>query len=358
MRPDCRSAAGGLHLCDDRGVCDTLCALPPASANGVTVFAKNSDRPPTEPQDLEWHAPRVDDGSLRTTYLEIEPHGGETLGVLGSRPRWMWGFEHGVNEAGLAVGNEAVYTTLDPRPFPPALVGMDLVRLALERAPDAAAGVEVVVGLLERHGQGGGGHDGGAKPYWSSFLLADPGRAFVLETSGTDVAVEEVTDRRAISNRTTIGWFDEACGIRSPSTAVLVDPRLEASRAVLASGPVGVDLVKQHLRSHAGGADGWTVCMHADVEATTASMVVALPEEGPRIAHVLLGQPCRSLYVPVVVGEPLGEVPPWERFASLGDDGVDERRAAEAALAREVRPGCGWNMSVWARIDDLLAEGT
>ena len=335
-------------------MCDTLCALPPATADGATVFGKNSDRPPTEPQDLEWHPPRSDAGPLRTTYIDIDGRGAETLGVLGSRPRWMWGFEHGVNEAGLAVGNEAIYTTLDPRPFPPALVGMDLVRLALERATDAAAGVEVMVGLLDRYGQGGSGHDGGARPYWSSFLLADAARAFVLETSGTDVAVEEVVDRRAISNRTTIDWFDEACGIRSPLIDTLTDPRLAVSREVLAAGPASVAGMKAHLRSHAGGDDGWTICMHAGSEATTASMVAALPRSGPVIAHVLLGQPCRSLYVPVVVGEPLGEVPAWERFAALGDAGVDERRALEAALADEVRAGVGWNESVWDRVGEHL----
>ena len=335
-------------------MCDTLCALPPASVAGVTLFAKNSDRPPDEPQDLEWHPPRRDVGRLRTTYLEIDPAAGETFGVLGSRPRWMWGFEHGVNEAGLAVGNEAVYTTLDPRPFPPALVGMDLVRLALERAPDAAAGVEVIVELLERHGQGGGGHAGGRRPYWSSFLLADPRSAFVLETSGTDVAVEEVADRRAISNRTTIGWFDDACGVKSPIQARLVDPRLAASRAFLGSGPLTRGAMQDHLRSHAGGDDGWTICMHAEDEATTASMVVALDVEAPRIAHVLLGQPCRSLFVPVVVGEPLGAVPDWERFAALSDAGADERRALEQVLAAEVEPGAGWNEHVWRRIEPLL----
>ena len=68
----------------------------------------------------------------------------ETLGVLGSRPAWMWGVEHGVNEAGVAAGNATIYTTLDPRGFPDALTGMDLVRLALERASTAAEAVEVV----------------------------------------------------------------------------------------------------------------------------------------------------------------------------------------------------------------------
>ena len=335
-------------------MCDTLCALPPASADGVTVFAKNSDRPPTEPQDLEWHPASSAERTQRTTYLDIEGPPDGTIGVLGSRPRWMWGFEHGVNEAGLAVGNEAVYTTLDPRAFPPALVGMDLVRLALERAADAAGGVEVIVGLLDRHGQGGSGHEGGSKPYWSSFLLADPHAAFVVETSGTDVAVEEVDQRRAISNRTTIGWFDDACGIRSPVVEALTEPRLEASRAVLASGPASVESMKDHLRSHVGGADGWTVCMHAGTEATTASMVVPLPASGPRIANVLLGSPCRSIYVPVVVGEPLGTMPAWEEFAALGDTGVDDRRSLEAVLAAEVEAGVGWNDTVGDRVGDLL----
>lgn len=335
-------------------MCDTLCALPGATANGVAVFAKNSDRPPTEAQNIEWHPPRRDDDPLRTTYLEIDGSGLDTFGVLGSRPRWMWGFEHGVNDAGLAVGNEAIFTTLDPRAFPPALVGMDLVRLALERAAEAAAGVEVMIDLLSRHGQGGGGHDRGQRPYWSSFLLADPIAAYVVETSGTDVAVAEVDQRRAISNRTTIGWFDESCGIRSPIVDALVDPRLAASEQFLETGPATVETMKTHLRSHIGGDDGWTICMHAQTEATTASLVVALPGTGPRIAHVSLGHPCRSLFVPVVVGEPLGEVPAWERFAALDDVGADDRRALEATLAAEVHADGGWNQSVWDRVVSVL----
>ena len=66
-------------------MCDTLCALAPASALGLTVLAKNSDRPPTEAQPLEWHPSRTED-TTRTTYLTIEGAGRPTIGVLGSRP--------------------------------------------------------------------------------------------------------------------------------------------------------------------------------------------------------------------------------------------------------------------------------
>lgn len=329
-------------------MCDTLCALGPVTASGATVFAKNSDRPPAEPQDLEWHDPHDGDGSLRTTYIEIDDVG-PRLGVLGSRPRWMWGFEHGVNEAGLAVGNEAVYTTLDPRSFPNALVGMDVVRLVLERCGTVDDGITEIAALLEQYGQGGAGHDDGERPYWSSFLLADPSSAAVVETSGTTVAVEPVVDRRAISNRLTIEPFASEHGLSSPLIDALVEPRLAASVAALEAGPATVQSMKAHLRSHTGGEDGWTVCMHAGSEATTSSIVAELPERGPRVAHVLLGQPCQSIYVPVVVGEPLGDVPPWERFASLTAD-VEELRALEADLARDVVADVDWNSQVWGRL--------
>jgi len=338
-------------------VCDTLCALAPATREGATLFAKNSDRPPTEPQDLEWHPPRRDTGALRTTYLEIAPHRGDTFGVLGSRPRWMWGMEHGVNEAGLAVGNEAIWTTRNPARYPDALVGMDLVRLALERAGSARDGVEVIVELLDRYGQGGGGHEGGEERYWSSFLLADPHEAYVVDTSAGDHAVEPVDRTRAISNRPAIAGFDAEHGLHRPVIDTKVDGRLAASRACLDVLPVSVPALQRHLRSHDGSTDGWTICMHAgDEQATTAGMVVGLPESGPRIAHVLLGAPCRSVFVPVVVGEPLDEVPAWERFAALGDDARRVLDELEAELAADVRAEPGWNREAGSRVASVLDQ--
>jgi hypothetical protein len=275
-------------------MCDLLVALPAATDRGHTLFAKNSDRPPTEQQVLEW-LPRRRERGTTTTYLTIDgPAGGETLGVLGSRPAWMWGLEHGVNEAGVAAGNATIYTTLDPRGHPAALTGMDLVRLALERATTATHAVTVVTEAIERWGQGGSGHEGADRPYWSSFLLADPTSAWVVETSGREVAASEVDRTWATSNRTTIPSFDAAHRHPRQPVETLVDPRLDAGRAVLAREPVTVAALRAHLASHAGGDDGWTVCMHvAGVEETRAALVAELAPDGPRV-WAAQGSPCRT----------------------------------------------------------------
>ncbi len=288
-------------------MCDCLVALAPATCSH-TLFAKNSDRPPAESQVIEWCEPRLDAHALQVTHIAIEPHPALTYRCILSRPTWCWGAEHGVNEHGVAIGNEAIYTTLDPRTAPLALIGMDLVRLGLERAASAAEAIDVLTGLLARYGQGGSGHDpaivGGSRPYWSSFLVADPCDAWVLETSGTQWQAERVTDVRAISNRTTIKSFDAVH--RHPRQPVerLVEPRLSASRAVLARRPVTVDALAAHLRSHEPfGEPGWSVCMHVpDVEATTASMIAELRADGePHRVLLLTGHPCEQQYTEFVV---------------------------------------------------------
>ncbi len=271
-------------------------ALYPATANDCTLFAKNSDRPPTERQVVE-RFPSRRESTTRTTHLEIDGRDRDTIGFIGSRPTWMWGVEHGVNVAGVAAGNATIYTTLDPRGAPDGLTGMDLVRLALERGSTAPEAVDVITSLLGRHGQGGYRHEGVDRPYWSSFLVADPLHAFVIETSGSESAVEPVERTRATSNRTTIPAFDAAH--RNPRQPVerLVDGRLAASNAVLAHEPVTVETLKAHLRSHVGGDDGYTVCMHVpEVEVTAASMIAELPIDGPPRAWFLIGSPCTGEY--------------------------------------------------------------
>ncbi|MEI8240045.1 MAG: C69 family dipeptidase [Actinomycetota bacterium] len=277
-------------------------ALLPATG-GATLFAKNSDRPPAEQQLVEWSPPRIDVASVRATHIEVASYDRPTLGCVLSRPVWCWGAEHGVNEAGVAAGNATVYTTLDPRAAPVGLTGMDLVRLALERAESARAAVDVITSLIDQYGQGGSGHDPAlvpnGRPYWNSFLVADPSTAFVIDTSGRDWAVEAVGDVRAISNRTTIASFDAQHRHRRQPVERLVDPRWAASNAVLQARPVTVDSLQRHLRSHDSCVEpGWSVCMHVEgVEVTTASMVAELrPARGSRL-WVAAGSPCEQQYV-------------------------------------------------------------
>ena len=180
-------------------MCDTLCSVGPSR----TLFGKNSDRPRDEVQVVEAHPARHGNGSLRTTHLDLDDTGAYAL--VGSRPTWMWGFEHGCNEHRVAIGNERIFTIDDPRAAPPALTGMDLVRLGLERARTADEAVDVMTALLERHGQGGRCAEHEDDPYWSSFLVADPEGAWILETSDRTWAARAVDDGAAISNRVTLG---------------------------------------------------------------------------------------------------------------------------------------------------------
>nr|KAF6296862.1 secernin 2 [Myotis myotis] len=108
--------------------CDCFVAAPPASAIPAVIFAKNSDRPRDEVQEVVFvpagtHAP----GSrLQCTYIEVEQVA-KTHAVILSRPSWLWGAEMGANEHGFCIGNEAVWTK-EPVGEEEALLGMDLLR--------------------------------------------------------------------------------------------------------------------------------------------------------------------------------------------------------------------------------------
>ena len=90
--------------------CDTMVALGNSTKSGNTIFAKNSDRPVTEAQPLVViPAEEHKEGEMvRCTYIEI-PQAAHTYRVIGSKPYWIWGFEHGMNEHNVAIGNEAVW---------------------------------------------------------------------------------------------------------------------------------------------------------------------------------------------------------------------------------------------------------
>ncbi len=186
-------------------MCDTFVALADATADGSVILAKNSDREPNEAHEVVL-VPAAEHGHgarLRCTYLEIDQVR-RTNAVLLAKPYWIWGAEMGANEHGLVIGNEAVFTKV-PHEKVDGLIGMDLLRLGLERAATAEEAVDVITSLLSRHGQGGScGHTHELR-YDNSFLLADPREAWVLETAGREWAAERVSSTRSISNAITLG---------------------------------------------------------------------------------------------------------------------------------------------------------
>jgi len=192
-------------------MCDTMVAVGNVTADGSVILAKNSDREPNEAHVLV-HIPRQQhppQSKIKCTYIEI-PQVEETYEVFLAKPFWIWGCEMGVNEYGVAIGNEAVFTK-EPYQKEGGLIGMDFIRLALERAQTAYQALHVIVDLLEQYGQGGNCGFEHPTCYHNSFILADPDEAWVLETAGKYWAAERVKDVRSISNGLTIGeTWDEA----------------------------------------------------------------------------------------------------------------------------------------------------
>ncbi|HYF44723.1 MAG TPA: hypothetical protein VD926_00840, partial [Acidimicrobiales bacterium] len=121
--------------------------------------------------------------------------------------------------------------------------------------------------------------------------------------------------------------------------------------------PVTVDDVRTHLRSHVGMVEeGFTVCMHVgEVEATTASVMALLGDGRPR-GWFLAGYPCRSVYVPLWVGRPLGTPVAWERFAALTDEHAPALRELEADLDRDAADADEWAPEAWRRVDVVLSS--
>jgi len=297
----------------ETNVCDTFVALPDATLGGELIFGKNSDRPSGEIQDVvvfpaQQHAAS---DTVQCTYLQI-PQSRQTMAVVLSKPRWMWGAEMGANEHGVVIGNEAVWTT---EPYAETgLLGMDLVRLGLERGATAFAALQVIVDLLEEHGQGGNCAEHFAFSYHNSYLIADHIEAWVLDTAGRYWVAEKITSgTRSISNSLSIhGKGDlrhpelDRVLAHSPGEATYAGPGMEFDFARLFSeagaggalsplsregrvrqlcsrneGKFTVDTAKSILRDHTAN-----ICWHGDFE-TRGSQVSALrpqliPVQSPR----------------------------------------------------------------------------
>ncbi|MDR0497134.1 MAG: hypothetical protein LBH42_05945 [Treponema sp.] len=306
-------------------MCDTFSLPSDYNEDHVTYFTKNSDRSPNEPH-LVIHVPEkhyAKGETVSCTYISI-PQAVFTHEMILCKPSWIWGAEMGVNDAQVAIGNEAVFTRA--KRGSPALTGMDLLRLALERADTAVFAVETMIKLLESHGQGG--NCGFDHPFFydNSFLVADPKEVYIMETSGKNYAVVRAQGKCAISNRLTIGTEHHArSGIEAgehfskrftePVYSYFSAAR-ERRRQVMdklsstqkASELFGV------LRSHEKNINGnefkhgsaKSVCMHGGGligDHTTGSLVAALRQNKPATLWCTgASTPCISAFKPVFFG--------------------------------------------------------
>jgi len=308
--------------------------------------------------------------------------------VILSRPFLMWGAEIGANEKGVVIGNEAVWTKM-PYRTKDGLTGMDLLRLALERAGSAAAAVEVIVQLLHDFGQGGsGGYEDKSMVYHNSFIIADANEAWVLETAGDMWAALKVKTYHSISNGLTIGaeineqhpdlipyarkkgWlkkgdtFDFAACYsdwlyttfsgsrkRKQQSSCFIRDRKKAfdvpnAMAMLRSHPDASykpdrSLISNSICSHAG------IPLTRHATQTTGSMVASLKKELNTFWFTGTSSPCTGIFKPVWFGEavlpdlgtkPAGQYDPkslWWRHERLHRSVLRNYRERLAAYMNE-----------------------
>jgi dipeptidase len=327
-------------------VCDTLVAVGHASSDGSTILGKNSNRHPNEAQPLRYfprqrHKPGA---VVRSTWGVKIPQVKETNEFVLSQPYWMWGGEMGANEWSVAIGNEAVYSRelLEDK----GLLGMDLIRLGLERTRTARECLDTILELLTRYGQGGQAFAHVPFGYHNSFIIADPHEAWVLETAGRHyVALRIADDVYAISNGYTIrnkwdvaspdlvehaveqGWstsdkvFDFTAAYSEPHLRedLKCEARCTRSLRLLheAKGRITVPWMMSILRDHGDAATrsgAWSpaddpepqLCKHStpqSIDQTTASYVGHLTDKLPPVHWFTEGaSPCLTPFKPVFLG--------------------------------------------------------
>lgn len=173
-------------------MCDTLYC-----ASAGSFFGKNSDRQPDEPQSV-CIVQRRTPSETATIGGRSYPASDAGLAFVLSKPSWMAGGEMGVNEKGVAIGNEAVFSRF--KPARDGVLGMDILRAALGASESAKAAVDFICAFVETYDQGGNGSLRGSLYYDNSFIISDPHEAFILETAGRRWAWRAIEGRDAISN--------------------------------------------------------------------------------------------------------------------------------------------------------------
>ena len=361
-------------------MCDTIVAAGRATLKGTVIFGKNSDRPPNESQPLIHH-PRLahQETTVKCQNIKI-PQVELTFEHIGSRPYWLWGYEHGLNEFDVAIGNLGV-ASKEPFEIPAdeaGLLGMDLVRLGLERSRNAHEALEVITSLLEEYGPGYCESPNVAK-YNNNYLIADPDEAWALETAGRYWAAKRIVDGvyhvgnlysiqtewdkchpHLINHAIEMGWctskddfnFAKTYGdyLNQPITNSMIRYRRGLQLLEQYEGRITPEVMMEILRDHLKGTfleSFWapgenfyaSICHHERGGGewrggqTAASMVVELRKDVPNLLRAQcwasMTAPCTSVFMPFyprqvktpdnlsVAGKTYSAVSPWWGFKRL-----------------------------------------
>lgn len=321
-------------------MCDTVAAIVSPEHS---FFGKNSDRDPEEFQFVYISTDPAREFRERPVqyekkeYLEksfpllreIFPHYQHPYSALLSKPDWIWGAEMGVNEKGLAIGNEAVFYRGAKRVE--GLLGMDILRLALHNCRDVQEAVGFITGLIEKYPQGGNGSFTGKLYYHNSFIIKDFKEAVVLETGGDTWALKEVADYATISNAYSIRDDFQQCSKEGPGNLKKDledrlftffsrgDLRQKLSSTYLAEKEVNLrnlfGLFRLHKNNSLQPERGMTsICIHPGIfikSETTSSLVIEYFQDRFLAWFTASPNPCLSLYKPLLFQEEVLEENPF-----------------------------------------------
>ena len=210
----------------------------------------------------------------------------------------------GVNEHGLVMGNEAIFTSLKYEKK--GLTGMDVVRLCLERCNSAKDAVDFIKRIIKKYKMGGNcGYDHSFY-YDNSYLIMDHNHIFIVETSKNKCVVKE-TKKANISNCLSLKsdinenliykYFS-----KSSKRKRLVEKKLKDDINIKDA----MNILRTHSNNNylSGSVD--SVCMHAGKligDHTTNSMIVELKEKEIIVYTTLGSLPCLSIYKKGIFGK-------------------------------------------------------
>jgi len=313
-------------------------ALPSATLDKNVLFAKSADCEVNEANAIV-RIPRrkhVKGETLRVTHLVI-PQAEETYEVFLTKAFWTYGCEIGINEYGLAMGEEAVFTT-EMTEEKDGIIGPDLMRLGLERAKNCQEAIDLMTALLEEYGQGGSAELKGNSHFDSSFLMSDTSEAYILETAGRKWAVKKIEDFDSISNMLGIATNWTTCSTASGTKKIdwaktfalpEVPPTLGSpdrqcytyDHLKEVKGQITAQTMFKIMRHHNNGYHPATadahrnICIHAGPQdnrwwQADGVMVTDVSEHGALIWVTGTSGNCISIFKPVFMGINLPEIGP------------------------------------------------